>query len=206
MVDRTRTRQKAGIEIARYNGTDGPSAGNFLGQPVQADAKIAADPAWNSIVGAVSTVSDARAAVALTRHSGTWGARDFDRGRRGDPFRFAEVALPGLNHPWNPQIRHGVAGQAGFGLGADPRRTFIANLTSRAGGGPGKRRDGSRMIVSLYLHQDINRLVIARVPVRQRVREKSRSGTALDDGGVIAIGGQHTAGVARVSGANHCKQ
>ena len=49
-------------------------------------------------------------------------------------------------------FRHCEPGQPGLGFGAAPGGTFVANLTARAGGRTGKRRDRRGMVVGFHLH------------------------------------------------------
>src|SRR5215472_555274 len=78
----------------------------------------------------------------------------------GDALRLARVDLPRLREPRNAQMRNGESGEPCFRLGADPGRALVANFTAGARGGPGKRRDGSRMIVRLDLHKRAGRLAL----------------------------------------------
>jgi hypothetical protein len=150
--------------------------------------------------------ADIRAPELIVECGGAQGRRDHDVERRGDSFRLAKVVFPGLNHPRNPQIRYRVAGQAGFGLGADSGRTFIANLAPCAGGGTGKGRNRRRMIVGLDLHQNIDGLVHAHVTARRRIGKESRGAAAFDDSGVVPVRREHAAGIAGIRGADHREQ
>ncbi len=150
--------------------------------------------------------TDVRTPEFIVEGGGAQGRGNHDVECRSDSFRLAEVAFPDLHHAGNFQIRYREAGQTGLRLGADSGRALIANLAARAGGRSGKRRNRGRMIVRLDLHQYIDGLACACVPVRPRVREESRGACTLDDGGVVAIGGEHSGGIACVGGANHCKQ
>ena len=51
--------------------------------------------------------------------------------------------------------RDGEAGQAGFGFGAAPRCTFVADLATGTRCSTGKRRDRGRVVVRLHFHQDV---------------------------------------------------
>ncbi len=132
------------------------------------------------------------------------GNHDVERG--GDSLRLAEVALPSLQHAGNFQVRYRVTGQTGFGLGADSRRALVPNFAARTRRGSRERRNRGRMIVGLDLHQYIDGLACACIPMRPGIRKEPCGGCARDDGGVVAIGGEHSGGIARVSGANHRKQ
>src|ERR1700722_11878169 len=62
------------------------------------------------------------------------------------------------------------------------------------------------MVVRLYIHQDVDWLMMPRISMCQGSGEKTLGAAALDDGRVVAIGGQHAGGVARVGRAYHREQ
>ncbi len=65
--------------------------------------------------------------------------RNHDIERRGNSVRLAEVGFPLLNHAGNLEIRHRIAGQAGFGLGAYAGGSLVANFAApRPSRPPGK--------------------------------------------------------------------
>ncbi len=116
-----------------------------------------------------------RAAELIVECGGSQGRGNHDVERRGDAFRFAEVLFPRLLHAGNSQIRYREPRESRLRLCADARRTLIADLPARAGGGTGERRNRSRMIVRLHLHQDIDGFFHPRIAARRRDRRRTAS-------------------------------
>ena len=69
-----------------------------------------------------------------------------------------------------------------------------------------KRRDGGRVVVRLDLHHQVDELVDVAVGVAGGVGEEPARRRTRDDGGVVRIGAQHAAGMARVRVADHLEQ
>ena len=62
-------------------------------------------------------------------------------------------------------------GETRLRLAAAPGRAFVADLAAGAGRRARERRDRRRMIVRLDLHENVDRLVVARVDVAVHVGE-----------------------------------
>src|SRR5690349_4104370 len=97
--------------------------------------------------------------------------------------------------PWalvagDPKVGYRETGEAGLRFGSAARRAFIADFAARAGRRSWERRDGRRMVVSLHLHEDVDRLDATAINMRVRVGEVACSNATLDDGGVVPIGGK----------------
>ncbi len=88
------------------------------------------------------------------------------------------------------QVGHGKAGQSGFRLRAAPSRTFVTDLATGTGRGARKRRDRSRVVVRLDLHQDMRQFVgcPVHIAVLRTTRIETRDGCAFNDGRVVAVG------------------
>ncbi len=115
----------------------------------------------------------------------------------------AEIRLPGLLVVRDAQVRHRIAHQAGLGLRAAARGALIADLTTRARGRAGKRRDRGRMVVGLHLHQDVDGLGASAIDAGARIGEPALAHRALDDRGVVAIRREHTLRRFRMRVADH---
>ena len=116
---------------------------------------------------------DVRAAEFVVERGRADRAFDHDVERRGDARGLAVVAFPRLLEARNAQVRNGESGEAGFRLAAAPGRAFVADLAARAGRRARERRDRRRMIVRLDLHEDVDRLGVARVHVAVHDRRTS---------------------------------
>ena len=116
--------------------------------------------------------------------------------------------LPGLHGAGHTQVGNREAGQPGLGLGAAAGRALVADLAAGAGGGAGEGRDGGRVVVRLDLHQDVDRLVVARR--RRRVSGSGKNRPAAEPSMTAAlslIGGQaRPSGLASVLLADHLEQ
>jgi hypothetical protein len=131
---------------------------------------------------------------------------DHDVERRGDAPGPAEVALPRLLETGNAQMRNGEARETGLRLATASGRSLVADLAASTGRRARKRRDRGRMIVCLHLHQDVDRLDIARIHVTVHVGEPALALRAFDHRCVIAIRRQHATRVARVRVLDHREQ
>src|ERR1051325_8465932 len=65
------------------------------------------------------------------------------------------VSFPGLLESGYPQVGYAETGQARFGFCPPACCAFIADFSTRAGCRSRIRRDRSRMIVRLHLHDDV---------------------------------------------------
>ena len=131
-------------------------------------------------IGAAVFVVEGRAPDRPLQH-------DIERG--GNAARLAEVFLPGLHGPRQAQVRDHESGEPGFGLGPAAHRTLVTNLATRASGRAGVRRDRSRVVVRLDLHQNADWLAMEGVDIRVRVREEAVRFKAFDHGGIVFVRG-----------------
>ena len=105
--------------------------------------------------------------------------------------------FPGLNKFRNAQVRNGKAGQTCFWLAADAGSAFVPNLTARAGGRTGERRNGRGVVVGLHLHQNVDRLLMGIVAgtlalgTGERRGEEASAVAAFDHRRVIAVRREH---------------
>jgi len=98
---------------------------------------------------------------------------EHDLERRGDPQRAAYAALPGLNESGNLKIGDRESNQARLGFGPKAGGAFIAQFAAGTRRGTGERRNGGGMIVSLDLHQQIDRLIDIAVAASDRIGEEA---------------------------------
>jgi hypothetical protein len=146
------------------------------------------------------------AAELIVEGGGADRAVDHDVEGGGNALGLAIVFFPGLLEARDSQVRHRETAQPGLGLGTDAGGALVANFPARAGGGARKRRDRGRMIVRLHLHQDIElRIQVAILGVIAR-RRQAAAAKALDDRGIIVIGGQDAVAVTGISVLDHLEQ
>src|SRR4030095_15652851 len=79
---------------------------------------------------------------------------EHDVERRDDPSRFACAELPWLRIVPNFEVRRRETSEAGFRLGTASDRPFVTYLAARARRCSGIRRNGSRVVGGVHLHQD----------------------------------------------------
>ena len=114
--------------------------------------------------------------------------------------------LPRLQELWNAQMRHRESHQTGLRFGTDSRCTLIAYLSACSGSGAGKGRNRGRMIVSLHLDRDVDRLVMGAIDPGVRIRKPSCRSRTLDDRGIVTIGRKHSERGVGVGISNHREQ
>ena len=140
----------------------------------------------------------------------TQRALGHDLQRAGNVLR---LALQAVGHA-APELGDGKSGEAGLGLGAASGSALVADLTARAGGRTGVRRDGGRMVVGFHLHQDVlrGRLLFVSCHLASAAHagggrgHKTLHHRALHHRGVVRIGHQHVLRVLLVGVADHAKQ
>ena len=104
------------------------------------------------------------------------------------------------------RLRDAEPDQSGLRLRATAGRALVADLATGARRRTGERRDRRRVIVRLDLHQDVDRLVGRGVGPAAGRHEPAPPVPALDHRGIVAVGGQHAARIARVRVADHAEQ
>ena len=102
--------------------------------------------------------------------------------------------LPRLAETGDAQVRDREAAETRLGLGAPSGRPFVADLPARAGRRARIRRDRGRVVVGLHLHEDRDGLFMLAVDPGHGVGEEAPPVPALDDGGVVLVGGKHALG------------
>ncbi len=133
-------------------------------------------------------------------------ALQHDLARALDPAGAAKIAFPGLLEARDSQVGHGESGQPSLGLGPLPGSPLVADLPAGARRGAGERRDRGRVVMSLHLHQDRQVQRFTTVFTGDRIRHQPRTLVPRDHRGVVAVGGQHPLGMARMGLADHTEQ
>ena len=105
-----------------------------------------------------------------------------------DTARFAEILLPGLLETGNAQVGDSKAHQTGLGLGPATGCALVTDLAAGASGCPREGRDGSRVVVGLHLHQDVDALLMILVLTTGGAREEATTLAAFHHSGVVFIG------------------
>ena len=105
-----------------------------------------------------------RAAKLVVERRTAQGAFGHDLQGAGDVGRAAIVL-----RRTGPEFGHGKTGQPGLRLRATAGRTFVADLTARAGRGTGERRDRSGVVVGFYLHQHMVDRATFFIAIRRRI-------------------------------------
>ncbi len=111
--------------------------------------------------------------------------------RAGDVARFAVVILPGLGRLRQVEVRDREAAEPGFGLRAAACSTLVADLAAGAGGGAGPGGNGCGMVVGFHLAKDVDLFRMGCVFVVGGIGKVAAALAAADDGGVVAVGGEH---------------
>ena len=117
------------------------------------------------------------------------------------------LALPRLRQGRNAQVGDREPGKAGLRAAAATGGALVADLAAGTGGRAGERRDRGRVVVGFHL--DAERRVdgrFAAVALRVRVRAPARRGIAFHHRGVVAVGGEHVLGRARLGVLDHLEQ
>ena len=86
----------------------------------------------------------------------TDGCFNHDIEGRRNPVWFPVRLLPGIDRIGQVQVGHAVAGQTRLRFGAQPRGAFITDLATGTGCRTRERGNGCRVVVSFYLHQDVD--------------------------------------------------
>ncbi len=133
-------------------------------------------------------------------------ALEHDLERRGDAFRLAVIAFPGLFEARNPQVRHRKSAQAGLRLRADAGRALVAYLAAGTGRRARKRRNRGWMVMRFDLHQYIELSGLVGIGVVLRAGGETLPRKAFDHGGIVVVGGQYAPAMPGMRVANHAEQ
>ena len=107
--------------------------------------------------------------------------------RRSHPVRMPEWFFPWLCEPRNAQMGYGETGQPGFRFRAKTGCTLVPDFSARSRRSARKRRDRSRMIMCLDLHQDMQRLVRVCELAVLGLGAEPLAVPARHDGGIVGI-------------------
>ncbi len=134
------------------------------------------------------------------------GSLDHDFKRRRHPIRVRKIDFPRLLEIRNTQVGYGKACQPGLRFGAETCRALVPNLTTGPCRSTRKWRYRRRMIVRLYFHHNVDRLVAVTVLARVRGRQEPRAAPSFNDGRVVRIGGNDAGRTALGRRLDHAEQ
>ena len=132
-------------------------------------------------------------------------ALDHDLQRRCNPVGLAVGTLPGLRGIRQIEVGDGKPGQTRLGTRSAASRALIANLAARAGGGPRKRRNRSRVVMRLHFGDQMSQLAVI-APPSGLVRVKAVDLRPLDHRRVVRIGHYCADRLRGMGLADHSKQ
>ena len=155
--------------------------------------------------------ADRRTAELVVERGGADRPFDHDVERRGDALRLADchnspADSHGRSYPGMRRLETEKPVRPAFGLAPRPVAPSSRISPPEPVAAPGKGRNGGGMIVRLDLHENVDGLIHGAVDAGVRIREITCAARSLDDGGVVAIGGEHAVGIARVRVADHREQ
>ncbi|VVN54632.1 hypothetical protein PS685_01619 [Pseudomonas fluorescens] len=133
-------------------------------------------------------------------------AFDHDVQRGNNALRLAVRHFPRLYKARDLQVGHGETGQTSLWLGTTTGCTFVTDLTTGACRCTRERGNGGRVVVGLYLHQDVHWLLHRTVLAGFRIREETPGNTADDNRRVVFISRQNAFAVHHVGVLDHAKQ
>ncbi len=119
----------------------------------------------------------------------------------------ATVALfPGLLKIGDLQVGDGKPVQAHLGLGTPAHGAFVPDFTTGTGTRSREGGNGRGVIVSLHLHQQVDRLLMEAISLGIRVRIEAPGFRPLHHRRVIGVGGQHLLAALLVGVLDHLEQ
>ena len=126
--------------------------------------------------------------------------------RSGLPGEFGGSFSHGCSKPGMRRFDTENPGQSGLGFCAAAGRTLVADLATGTRGSAGKRRNRSRVVVRLHLHEDVDGLVDGAVDVVLGIREVALAQRPFHDRGIVAVRREHALRILRVRVADHREQ
>ena len=148
--------------------------------------------------GPPELVVEARRADRALEHD-VEGAREVGR-------RAGAVRLPRLLEARNTQGGDAEPDEPGAALGPAPGGRLVPDLSPRARRGPRQGGDRGRVVVGLDLHEEARRLRRMAIDPGGGVRAEPGHGPAVDDRGVVVVGGEHPAGAHRAGVPDHVEE
>ena len=166
-------------------------------------AKLASDLAFVS----PEKAAELRTAELVAERRTANGTIDHDLERRRKARREGrELALPGLRKAGDAEVRHHEAADARDSTRALACRRLVADFAANAGCGAGERRDRSRVVVGLDLHQLVESVLLEAVFVRLGVDRENVGPEASYDGGVVLVRAQGVLRTLLVRVLDHLKE
>ena len=169
-------------------------------------AQLAAARTGDRLLVGAEIAAQIGPAIFVIKSGSADGALQHDVQGRDDAPRPAMVPFPGPLPAGDTQVGDGKTAQPGLGLGATPGGALVADLTAGPGGGTRVRGDSGGMVVGLHLHEDVDVLGVFAVDPVLGCRHQAPPLPALDDRGIVAVGGKHLVGRLLAGMADHAKQ
>ena len=168
---------------------------------------VAAKLARNLAFVSPEKAAELRTAELVAERRTANGTIDHDLERRRKARREGrELALPGLRKAGDAEVRHHEAADARDSTRALACRRLVADFTANAGCGAGERRDRSRVVMGLDLHQLVESVLLEAVFVRLGVDRENVGPEASYDGGVVLVRAQGVLRTLLVRVLDHLKE